>query len=669
VTINNKHRPGTLFLILFVVVVVVVVCFSVSSNNMSLSHTRLGRHRVSSMRATCVAATVAVAATFLFLSCTVSLALADTRDASEVGSSSGDSTALDTTATSTQSLVARLEAMAPAAGASSNVLANSNTVKGIVQELEHRVMGHVQENPAVFEREQSNDERELVVDDTMGVMPSFVEEAAAKPTPITEKDGIELPADGQDENEDEDHENNKDVAGGANNRNAEDDDGDDDNEDDAVNNEGEGRNEEDVQDEKTDGLSHEDLGDSDTTDSVNEFVNRLVHDAKNDHLKAGKATVVQNSNTLNHAASSEPSVAQELRETQEAGVKARQESRQKDASEHARKRKEVTLKRAVRQKREKMRRKEVKMTRENLRKERREERQKSNEGKRKDLMENATKKKMAQKRLRNEGSIKRKKHELLRKKTNERKQKKAMERRNKRQIATMKKRDEQKRKNLAREQLRKANNERATKKRRRLQERAAKVRKRAKELVTKRKLRAARERRVKRRKRATGRHCGCYHQRVNLFQKNKWSLCKPTHLLAGIYRGAAQNLGSIKWFKCCKPCRGSAPLAVGDCRPANWVHSFDKRGWSVCPGESYIQGFYHSSCQKIYCIEHARCCHIKGSAGRAKCKVKRSWISSFDRRGWSLLDNHNFMVGLFRSHKHNLYNIEMADQCQFRAFP
>ncbi len=152
-------------------------------------------------------------------------------------------------------------------------------------------------------------------------------------------------------------------------------------------------------------------------------------------------------------------------------------------------------------------------------------------------------------------------------------------------------------------------------------------------------------------------------------------------------------------------------MEVNRCSDANWWGSFDYQGWSFCPQNTYIQGFWKNNCEWIYCLEMgiaffakralfcyemcdgrpyvnvslcavyvytcsyvpcvlytAKCCRIHSSRGRTECGG-RDWWASFDVAGFSFLDRDFFMVGLFRSGGQQLFNIESPFQCRYFANP
>ena len=90
---------------------------------------------------------------------------------------------------------------------------------------------------------------------------------------------------------------------------------------------------------------------------------------------------------------------------------------------------------------------------------------------------------------------------------------------------------------------------------------------------------------------------------------------------------------------------------------ADWSRSFDAPGWSMCPANTAITGLYRSNTPWIYGVEKVRCAGASGSTTRNASAVA-SWQTSFDSQGWSLCPQNKFIIGLYRSSGHYLYNIE-----------
>jgi len=94
------------------------------------------------------------------------------------------------------------------------------------------------------------------------------------------------------------------------------------------------------------------------------------------------------------------------------------------------------------------------------------------------------------------------------------------------------------------------------------------------------------------------------------FNSKGWSSCKNGYFLTGLYnsRGMSQSLSTIEKVQCCKPLKTAG---YAKCTRANWWSSFDKRGWSKCPGKDMaVVGLFRNKCDKLYCLEEAKCCSL-----------------------------------------------------------
>ena len=79
------------------------------------------------------------------------------------------------------------------------------------------------------------------------------------------------------------------------------------------------------------------------------------------------------------------------------------------------------------------------------------------------------------------------------------------------------------------------------------------------------------------------------------------------YLLTGMYRADQQFLDAIEYYQCCRPCNEHGDvMTVTNCRTGDWGRSFDYAGWSFCPDQSFVSGFYKSSCNWIYCLEYGK---------------------------------------------------------------
>lgn len=163
--------------------------------------------------------------------------------------------------------------------------------------------------------------------------------------------------------------------------------------------------------------------------------------------------------------------------------------------------------------------------------------------------------------------------------------------------------------------------------------------------------------------------CRCQHVHAPWAGNNQWRNCPGNTLVMGFHRYWRQDLAGLSHLYCCHACRpGGKVIPIQNCAQANWVHSFDRAGWSTCPNGKYVQGFYKSSCNWIYCLEYARCCNMKGTRGYRGCRGLGRWWGQFDYAGWKTIDGNWFMTGLYRNWCHYLYCIEMAMECLATAY-
>merc|ERR1712070_51531 len=93
-------------------------------------------------------------------------------------------------------------------------------------------------------------------------------------------------------------------------------------------------------------------------------------------------------------------------------------------------------------------------------------------------------------------------------------------------------------------------------------------------------------------------------------------------------------------------------------------------GMSQCNDGSYVAGVYRNHCDKLYCLEMAKCCkqtgvdtvtHTAYDSKWGDC-YNHNWWSSFDKDGWSRCTKHGkgykYIDGIFRNHCNKLYCIE-----------
>ncbi|XP_066924753.1 uncharacterized protein [Clytia hemisphaerica] len=102
----------------------------------------------------------------------------------------------------------------------------------------------------------------------------------------------------------------------------------------------------------------------------------------------------------------------------------------------------------------------------------------------------------------------------------------------------------------------------------------------------------------------------CYKLNIwSSFDRKGWGKCKHGYYMQGIYRTNGRNLHNIEEFRCCKP--KNHHVVQRSCRKQNVWHSFDRKGWSQCPGNTYMTGIWRNNCNWLYCIEEFECCSMK----------------------------------------------------------
>ena len=67
-------------------------------------------------------------------------------------------------------------------------------------------------------------------------------------------------------------------------------------------------------------------------------------------------------------------------------------------------------------------------------------------------------------------------------------------------------------------------------------------------------------------------------------------------------------LHNIEQATCCRP-RNFENVSL-DCFYHSVERSLDKKGWSACPGGSYMVGVYKGTCNGLGCIEEFKCCKM-----------------------------------------------------------
>jgi hypothetical protein len=90
--------------------------------------------------------------------------------------------------------------------------------------------------------------------------------------------------------------------------------------------------------------------------------------------------------------------------------------------------------------------------------------------------------------------------------------------------------------------------------------------------------------------------------------------------------------------------------ALTSCTNADWVGSFDKKGWSTCDS-GYVITEYQvndlSNGASLNLLEKAQCCRVEGAgAWPAPAWDQPNWGISLDRAGWSVCPPNEFVAGL-----------------------
>lgn len=373
-----------------------------------------------------------------------------------------------------------------------------------------------------------------------------------------------------------------------------------------------------------------------------------------------KVTLMENVNNLEHKHEDVSVSSEEVTKNQQEQMnKVEKEDGEKAKNEAAQKASELTAKKRVQAAQKKMQKYQEKALAEQSKKKTDEQAKKVTEGKVKRAEEEKTKLVVQQAVERTKKEAKAAQVEMTEKAGVEAQTKQAAEEQSKKEVEDVKAKAALARHNAAQELEQKKVQEAQQK------DAAKKEAEQKAEQEVKRTEQAA-----KRKAAALGTWCGCMGHRVYFERNNEWQTCPDGYVMTGMYRSNDQTLRSVQYFHCCKPCQddGRTVLNVAECAQADWSRSFDSEGWSRCPGNSYMQGLYKSSCDWIYCLEYARCCKIQLSRGEANCDAKNSWGLSFDREGWSVTDQNKVMTGMYRSGGHALYNIELPLQCNFFSY-
>jgi hypothetical protein len=152
--------------------------------------------------------------------------------------------------------------------------------------------------------------------------------------------------------------------------------------------------------------------------------------------------------------------------------------------------------------------------------------------------------------------------------------------------------------------------------------------------------------------------------------RNQWLNCPDGKFLVGLERSQVDNLNGLLSMRCCAACKddGQTQMQATGCESANWVHSFDREGFSSCPAGKYLAGLYRSTCEHIYCLEYARCCALAGSRGPTSVREEAAWSGSFNSKGWSAIEENRLMIALHRSNSHRLSSIDSPRTSEFFAY-
>lgn len=103
---------------------------------------------------------------------------------------------------------------------------------------------------------------------------------------------------------------------------------------------------------------------------------------------------------------------------------------------------------------------------------------------------------------------------------------------------------------------------------------------------------------------------------VHSFDREGWSTCPSGSFLRGLYRSGGNSIASIEYGKCCKP--AYHPYYHGSCYNQDVASSFDSKGWSNCNAGYFLAGFWRGGCDKLYCIEKFKCCKMVAAAPALK---------------------------------------------------
>ncbi|XP_078383343.1 uncharacterized protein LOC144665931 [Oculina patagonica] len=154
------------------------------------------------------------------------------------------------------------------------------------------------------------------------------------------------------------------------------------------------------------------------------------------------------------------------------------------------------------------------------------------------------------------------------------------------------------------------------------------------------------------------------------FQRQGWSRCPYNKYIVGFYRsansGGKDYISRLEEAECCKAPRPNHN-SDSTCRKLYFWSTFD-RNWSEvkCPEGYFFQELYRSNGNKwgyLSNIEEAECCKPCDLPSEASCEWKSIW-TSFDSQGLSECDYGYYMAGFYRGGCNELYCLEKLWCCK-----
>ncbi|KAL9962846.1 hypothetical protein ACROYT_G031992 [Oculina patagonica] len=154
------------------------------------------------------------------------------------------------------------------------------------------------------------------------------------------------------------------------------------------------------------------------------------------------------------------------------------------------------------------------------------------------------------------------------------------------------------------------------------------------------------------------------------FQRAGWSRCPFNKYIVGFYRsansGGKDYISRLEEAKCCTAPRLSH-YCWSTCRKIYFWSTFDRNGSQVkCPEGYFFRELYRTSGNYLSNIEEARCCQPGGLPSEASCKWK-SIGTSFDSAGLSECDYGYYMAGFQRGNCNELYCLEKLWCCKMHG--